>query len=94
MDELPAGIHLVLAVGVGIDRVQALGQEHPALDLHQRGGHDEKFAGDLEVQLLHRVQDRDVLLRHRLDRDVVDVYLVLADQEEQQVERALEDLAA
>ena len=70
----------------------ALGQEHPALDLHERCGHDEELAGYFQVELLHRPQRRHILLGHRLDRDIVDVYLVLADQEKQQVERSLKNL--
>ena len=30
------------------------GQQFAALDIHQRRGHDEEFAGDLQVQQAHR----------------------------------------
>ncbi len=92
VDELPARIDVVLALPVGVDRVLALRKQHPALYLHQGGRHHEEFPGYLQIELLHRTKDRDILLRHRLDRDVVDVYLVLADQEKEQVKRALEYL--
>ena len=92
VDELPARVDVVVRVGVGIDGVEAFGQQEPALYLHQRGGHDKEFAGDVEVERLHRSKGFEVLLRDGLDRDVVDVDLDLADQKKQQVKRAFEDL--
>jgi hypothetical protein len=68
-----------------------VGQEQAALDLHQRRRHDEKLAGHIEIELLHRVQHLDILLHHRLDRNVVDIELILSDQEKKQIERALEN---
>ena len=69
-------------------------EEHAALDIHQRGRHDEEVAGEFEIVLLLRAQDLEILLGDLLDRDIVDIDLVLADQEEQQVQRAFEDVEA
>jgi len=92
VDELPAGIDLVVGVGVGVDGVEALGEEHAALDLHEGGGHDENVAGDIEVERLHRAESLEVLFRHRLDRNVVDIDFVFPDEEKQKIKRAFEDL--
>src|SRR3712207_8906289 len=51
----------------------------------------EELAGLVEVELVaERVQVRDELVGHLGQRDLGDVELVLADQLQQQVERALE----
>lgn len=89
MNQFPAGIHGIV-VGVIGDGGVSLRKEHAAFDLHEGGRHHEEFAGDFEVELLHRVQHVDVLARDGLDRDVVDVELALPDQEEKQIERTLE----
>ena len=62
-------------------------QQLTALDVHERRSHDEKVTRKLEIVLLLRAQDLEVLLRDLLDRDVVDIDLVLADQEQEQVQR-------
>ncbi len=69
-------------------------QQHPRLDVDQRRRHHQELAGDVEVQLLHQVEVLEVLLRDERDRDVVDVDLVLLDEVQQQIERALEVLEA
>ena len=68
------------------------GQQHAALDVHQRRRHHEELAGDFEVEHLHDRQILHVLVRDPLDRDVVNVHLLLLDEVEQQIERPLEDL--
>ena len=73
--------------GARLDR-----QQHPALDHHQRGGHDQKLAGDVEIQHAHDVEIRHVLRRDPLDRDVVDIDLLAPDQIEQQIERPFKHL--
>ena len=75
--------------GAAFDR-----QEHAALDVHQRRGHDEEVARQFKVVLLLCPEDLEVLLRDLLDRDIIDIDLVLADQEKEEVERTLEDIQA
>jgi hypothetical protein len=67
-------------------------QQHLALDVDQRRRHHQELAGDVEVQLLHQVQVLEVLPGDDRDLDVVDVHLVLLDQMNEQIERALEGL--
>ncbi len=69
-------------------------QQHPRLDVDERRRHHEKFTGDIETQFGHQIQVFEVLLRDEDDRDVVDVHLVLLDEVQQQIERALEVLQA
>ena len=65
-------------------------QQHPRLDVNERGRHDEELAGHVEVQFLHQVEVVEILLRDQRDRNVVDIHLVLLDQVQQQIERPLE----
>lgn len=68
----------------------ALVLEHAGLDLHQRGGHDEELARQVNVDLLDLLEKRQVLIRDGGDGDVGDVHLRPADEEQQQVQRTLE----
>ncbi len=67
-------------------------QQHARLDLGQDRGHHQVFGGQLEAQLLHRLDVVDVLAGDLGDRDVEDVQVLPADQVQQQVERAFEGL--
>ena len=67
-------------------------QQHARLDLGQRRGHHQVFAGELELHAAHHVDVRHVLARDLGDRDVEDVEVLAADQVQQQVERAFERL--
>ena len=51
-DEVQARIEL-LGFGVFPLGGHLLGQEHPALDAHQGGGHHHKLAGHIDVQRAH-----------------------------------------
>ena len=78
-------LEVVLVVDVGG------GQQPGGLEVEQRGGDDEELAGLVEVQLVaERPQVGDELVGDLRQRDLGDVELVLADQLQQQVERALE----
>ena len=89
--EFPPWIHGIIVVALGRHRGLPPRQQHAAFDFHERGGHDEKLPGHLQVQLLHRAQDGQVLFGDCFQGYIVDVDLVLANQEEQQVERPLEN---
>jgi hypothetical protein len=54
--------------------------------VHQGGGHDEKFACQVEIESLHQLQVGEVLLRDFGDRDVGDVDLVFTDEVKQQIQ--------
>jgi hypothetical protein len=73
------GDHGVVRDGDFLFRAAFDWQKHTALDVHERRGHDEEVARELEVILLLCAQDLEVLLRDLLDRDVVDINLALAD---------------
>ena len=77
---------------VAVDAGSRLGprQQHSGLDVNQRGRHHQEVAGDVEIQLLQQVNRIEILLRDEHDRDVVDVQLVLPDQVQEQIERAVE----
>ena len=84
-DELPDQI----AARVGfLGRGFLLGvrQKHFAFNFHQRGGHDQKVAGQFDVRHLEDGDMPRELLGHRGDGDVEDVHLVFLDEVEQQVE--------
>jgi hypothetical protein len=67
-------------------------EEHLRLDTHQDRGHLEELAGALELEPLGAADRDEELLGDLGDRDVEDVDVLLADQVQQQVERAVEAL--
>ena len=65
-------------------------QQHARFDLGKRRGHDQIFAGELELQPCMSVDIVHVLTRDVGDRDVEDVEVLPPDHVQQQVERAFE----
>ena len=65
-------------------------QQHARLDLDQHRGHQQVFGGEFEIGLANLVDVAEVLPRQPGHRDVEDVEVLLADQVEQQVQRAFE----
>jgi hypothetical protein len=78
-------LEVLLVVDVG-------GREQPGgLEVEERGGHDQELTGLVEVELVAQgAQVRDELVGDLREGDLGDVELVLPDQLQQQVERALE----
>src|SRR5439155_19824431 len=66
-------------------------EQHARLDPHQGRGHDQELAGDLQVELAHQLQRVEVLPRDLGDGYVGDLELLLLDQMEQEIQRAIED---
>ena len=64
--------------------------EHAALDMRQRCGHHEVVARDVDIQILHQADVREVLFRNESYRNIENIEFVLLDQVQQQVEGALE----
>ncbi len=85
--QLGARVFGFLALGRLLGR-----QQHARLDLDQHRRHQQVLGGELEVGLAHFVDVAQVLPRQPRHRDVEDVEVLLADQVEQQVERAFEGL--
>src|SRR4029079_6173424 len=54
--------------------------------------HDEVLARVVEVELAHALDHREVLVGDRGDRDVGDLDLALLDEEQQEIERPLEEI--
>jgi hypothetical protein len=67
-------------------------QEHPRLDLGQRGGHEQIFAGQLELQHLHQFDIAGVLAGDLRDRNIEYVEILPPDQIQEQIERTFEGL--
>jgi hypothetical protein len=84
VDERPPG---VLILG----QVLLAGQEDLGLDVDEEGGDEQELGLPVEIDPLLAVEVLQVIPGDRGDGDVVDVDLLLPDEEEEQVERALED---
>ena len=83
----------ILAFVLGLDDDLLLhGQQLAALDIHERGGHHEKFASYFEVELPHQIHILDELRGELGQVDFIDVHLLLFDKIKEQVERAFKDL--
>ena len=67
-------------------------QQHPRLDLDQHRRHQQVLGRQFEVAAADLVDVVQVLAGHARHRDVEDVEVLLADQVQQQVQRALEGL--
>ena len=63
-------------------------QQHLRLDLDQRRRHEDELAAQVDVQLFGLAEIVQVLVGDLRYRDVVDADLLLADQIEQQINRA------
>ena len=65
-------------------------QEAAGLQLDQRGGDEEELGGDVEAQLLHRLELGQVRVDDLAEADVVELHLLAEDQVEQEVEGSVE----
>ncbi len=88
VDKFVAGV--VLRVG-GSKRIAW--QQHLRLDVDQHRSHVDELGGYIHVEVAYTLDIRKVLRRDPGDGNVVDVDVLLADQVEQQVERAFVDFA-
>ena len=89
LDELAAGVFGVAAEDVG----GVAGQQGLGLDVDEERGHVDELAGGVDVDLLEVVGVLEELAGDAGDGDVVDVDVLLADEVEEEVERAVVDLA-
>ena len=69
-----------------------LGQEHPRFDIHEIGRHGDKLAGNFHIHALHFVQIRQILLQNSGDLDILYFNFILAQQQQDHVQRAVEVL--
>ncbi len=63
-------------------------QQHARLDFNQHRGHQQVFSRQFEVGSADFIDIHQVLARHRRHRDVKNIEVLLADQVQQQVQRA------
>ncbi len=91
-DQLSARIFLLALLSVLVRLARVRRQEHPRLDVGERGGHHQVLGGHVDLQISHQPQVLGVLLGDERDGDVEDVELVLLHQVEQQIERPLKAL--
>ena len=68
------------------------GQQHARLDLDEHGRHEQVFGGQLQVALTDFIHITQVLACHARHGDVENVEVLLADQVQQQVQRAFKSL--
>ena len=74
-------------------RFDVAGQEDLRLDLHEGGSHEDETAGDFDVEQAQlTANDGQILGGDGGDGNIVDVYLVLADEVKEQIQRSLEDV--
>jgi hypothetical protein len=66
------------------------GQEQFGLDAHQRGGHQNEFAGQLDVHLLHLVHVLEKIICDPRNRDIVNIELIALNEEQQEIEGSFE----
>ena len=84
MNQLGARVCLLFRTRQRIGR-----QKHLGLDQDQRRGHVDEIGGDIDIELFELVQIFQILARDLGDGNIVNVHLLLADQIQQQVERAI-----
>ena len=65
-------------------------RESAALDLNKCRGHHQELAREVDVDAVDLLEEREVLLCDRVNRDVADIHLGAPHQKEQQVQRTLE----
>ncbi len=83
IDQLGARVFGVFALRERVGR-----QERFRFDVDQRGGHVDEVGGDIDVVLFELMDIFQILAGNFGDGDIVNIDVLLANQVEQQVERA------
>ncbi len=89
-DERLARVDLLFVEGVVFLSRRRRREEHLALDVSQRRGHDQVLGREIELHELHHREKLQVFLGDEPDGDIEDVELVLLAEVKEQIERALE----
>ena len=89
-DEFPARI-LTFLLLLGL-HLLLHGQQLLALDVHERAGHHEEFAGDLNVEFAHEIDVLNKFARNLGEVHLVDVHFLLLHQVKQEIHRPLKHL--
>ena len=72
--------------------VAVLGQQQARLEVGEPGRHHQVVGGEFEPQLARLLDEGEVLVGQRQDRDLGQIDLLLARERQQQIERTLETL--
>ena len=67
-------------------------QHHAGLDLKECRRHDQKLAGNLDIEFLRLVQIRHILLCQTGDRDIIDIDLVFINEMHKEIHRPLKGI--
>ena len=67
-------------------------EQTAAFQVNEIRRHRDKLTGDVDLQLLERLEILEVLARDAFERDVADVDLVALDEVKEEVKWAFEDL--
>ena len=81
------GRHLFRALAFG--RV-SIGQQQPRFQISEPSRHHQIIGRQLEPELARFLDESEILVRQRQDRDLGEVDLLLAGEREQEIERPLE----
>ena len=87
-DQVPARIVLI---GVLLRRLLVDRQQAAALQVDQIRRHHDKLTCNVDIQFLESLEIFEILPRDALERDFMNVDLIAFDQEQQQIERSLEN---
>ena len=85
-DEFPARI-FVLVVFWGLV-LFFFGEQFAAFDVHESGGHNDEFAGDMNVPFPHLLDVLDEFGGQSSEVHLIDIHFLLADEVKQKVKRA------
>jgi len=94
LDQLVTRVGKVLDAGRGV-RIIGIGagcglawNEHPALDLLERGGHHQKLPREVDVDATDDFDVLEILLGDAGDRDVLNIHLIAANEIQEEFERS------
>ena len=86
-NEIPPGI--VVLILIFNDDLLVDWEQFLALDVHERGGHHDKLARQVQVEALHQLHVLAELIGNLHHVDLVDIDLLLAYQMKEQIQRPL-----
>ena len=85
-DQLFTGISLFLAGLI----ILLTGKEHTAFNIQKSRGHDKKFAGHIQILMVHLTDIFEILVCYSGDGNIVNIYFVFFNQVQEKVQRTLE----
>ena len=83
----PVGERGCQFLGAGSVRRRRFGQQQARFQVGEPGGHHEVIGGEFEADLSRRLDERQILVGQRQDRNLGEIDLLLPRQRQQQVER-------